>query len=373
MHLAVFHPALKERGGAEKVVLEYCLNTDHKVDIFTYNYNRKKTFDSFQELKIHEISTLDFESNKFASRLINQGIFSIPKKLPIDEFDALLVSSSGVTPPIVFRNNNITTVLYSHTPLRATLSEFESLYKKELPWILEPLFIPATKIFKIIEGASYSQYDQIVCNSQTTLERLIGYKSVKGHTTKIVNPGTKISDKKSNSFSKYFFYPSRIRKYKRQKMAINAFKKANLDSDFSLIIAGAGQEEDYVQELRKMANNNISIEVDVPDERWKELYSNSYSIIFCAEKEDWGIVPIEAGAYEKPIIAVNEGGPKESIHHAQTGFLTEPNANALANRMTWLAQRPNKAKKMGKIARQNAKKYTWDNFASKLDSIIKNA
>ena len=47
-------------------------------------------------------------------------------------------------------------------------------------------------------------------------------------------------------------------------------------------------------------------------------------VIYTPENEHFGIVPIEAMAAGKPVIACRSGGPKESVLHGETGYLCEP-------------------------------------------------
>ena len=93
-------------------------------------------------------------------------------------------------------------------------------------------------------------------------------------------------------------------------------------------------------------------------------------MLFAAEKEDWGIVPVEAGSYGKPTISVNEGGPTESIVDGETGFLVEPTPEAFAQKMSFLAEHPEKVEEMGKKALEEVKKYSWEAFAEKIDTIV---
>lgn len=79
---------------------------------------------------------------------------------------------------------------------------------------------------------------------------------------------------------------------------------------------------------------------------------------------------VEAGSYGKPVISVNEGGPKESVKDGETGFLVGPTPEAFAEKMRYLVNNPEKVEEMGKKAREESKKYSWENFVEKLDKIV---
>jgi alpha-1,3/alpha-1,6-mannosyltransferase len=72
-------------------------------------------------------------------------------------------------------------------------------------------------------------------------------------------------------------------------------------------------------------------------------------------------------AAEKPVVACNNGGPKESVKNAATGFLCEPTPESFASAMMLLLHDPQKAEMMGKFARQHVE----ENFSRKvLNTII---
>jgi len=179
----------------------------------------------------------------------------------------------------------------------------------------------------------------------------------------VVNPGVDMDAFTPGEFDTYFLYPSRFRRYKRQHLAIEAFRAADID-DFKLVLAGSAQEQDYVDELRDMAadEDNIAIKTDVAGEEWTELFENAYSILFLAENEDWGIVPLEGMAAGKPVIAVNEGGYTEAVDDEATGFLVDADPDAIAEAMWTLVEDADMAQTMGDAGRERVQQYTWARF-----------
>jgi glycosyltransferase involved in cell wall biosynthesis len=92
---------------------------------------------------------------------------------------------------------------------------------------------------------------------------------------------------------------------KRVDIAVNAFNSIGLP----LIVIGSGQEE---KKLEKMAGKNIKLMGWQSDEVVREHYVNCKALIFPGV-EDFGIVPLEAQACGKPVIAFGEGGALETI------------------------------------------------------------
>ena len=73
------------------------------------------------------------------------------------------------------------------------------------------------------------------------------------------------------------------------------------------------------------------------DERRRQLFARSHALVYTPSHEHFGIVPLEAMAAARPVIAVNNGGPRESVVHGVTGWLCEPTAEAFAEALAQVA------------------------------------
>lgn len=63
------------------------------------------------------------------------------------------------------------------------------------------------------------------------------------------------------------------------------------------------------------------------------------AVIYTPQREHFGIVPLEAMAAGRPVIACDSGGPQESVVDGITGFLCEPTTDAFAGAMQSLMVR----------------------------------
>lgn len=111
--------------------------------------------------------------------------------------------------------------------------------------------------------------------------------------------------------------------YKRVDLAVQAYSQTG----YPLKIAGVGTEW---AALKKSAAPNVEFLGRVPDEGIRELYRRCRFLAFPGE-EDFGIVPLEAQACGKPVLAFGKGGLLETVVAGQTGvFFGEQTAEALA-------------------------------------------
>ena len=73
-------------------------------------------------------------------------------------------------------------------------------------------------------------------------------------------------------------------------------------------------------------------------QKWA-LLAACTAVVYTPEGEHFGIVPLEAMACSRPVIAVNSGGPRETVVHGRTGLLCTADPLAFARGMATLAVR----------------------------------
>jgi len=114
----------------------------------------------------------------------------------------------------------------------------------------------------------------------------------------------------------------RLVSYKRFDLAISVFNKLG----YKLKIAGVGPE---MKRLKKIAGDKIEFLGLISDEELASYYAKCQALIF-PQEEDFGIVPLEAMASGRPVIAFRGGGASETIIDGKTGvFFDEQNEESL--------------------------------------------
>jgi glycosyltransferase involved in cell wall biosynthesis len=104
----------------------------------------------------------------------------------------------------------------------------------------------------------------------------------------------------------------RLVPYKRFDLAIKSFSAMGLQ----LKIVGDGPER---ERLEDMAGDNVEFLGLLSDYKLPELYSHAQAVIF-PQEEDFGIVPLEAMASGRPVIAYRAGGARETVIENVTGI-----------------------------------------------------
>ena len=99
-------------------------------------------------------------------------------------------------------------------------------------------------------------------------------------------------------------------------------------------------------------------------------YRSSYCLLFPRLNEDWGMTALEAMGFGKPVIAVNQGGPAESVIDGVTGYLVEPRPDAFVEAMARLAEDPALTRRLGEAGVEHVRMYDWSHFVERFDSYL---
>lgn len=350
MNLVIVHPNFVLRGGAELVVAKIAERLNPI--IYTYAWNRNNSWEKLKECDVRIIKPLRMDS-LFMLRA-GYGYYHMKIK---EDYDVI---NAHFPPSQFIRNRNPRVLWYCHSPGRAAYDLYETRMREySLP--VKAGHYLFTKLYRKINHEVVSQTECVLANSKNTQMQLKTYLHKDSH---VLNPAVDPDEFQNETYDKYFFYPGRITPSKRIEYVIRAFelfKQRNPKSNFKLIVAGGLQEKDiwYFERMKKLHANIL---VDVPEVEFKRLYSRCTAVLFSGINEDFGIVPLEAMACQKPIISVNEGGPRESIIDGKTGYLVN-STEEMSQRMEWLANNPDVVEKMGKAGRKHIiANYSWKRF-----------
>jgi glycosyltransferase involved in cell wall biosynthesis len=214
---------------------------------------------------------------------------------------------------------------------------------------------------------STERVDQLIAISNNVAAKI---NRIYGRSAEVIYPPVDIDKFHiADAVEPYYFIVSALVPYKRIDIAVDAFNRLQLP----LKIAGDGPLGRFLQ---GRAKPNIEFLGWVDDARLAELYANCQALIFPGE-EDFGIVPLEAQASGRPVIALNRGGLLETVVGLDgpspagppTGlFFSEQRAESLAAAVE-LYQRRRDEFLPDKI-RQHAGKFSRERFKQKIAEAI---
>jgi glycosyltransferase involved in cell wall biosynthesis len=142
-----------------------------------------------------------------------------------------------------------------------------------------------------------------------------------------------------------------------------------------LVIIGSGPERYRLLKLIKRFHleNHIVIQ-PVTDQELVNYYGSSDVVLYIPFSEPFGVVPLEAMASKKPVVASNFSGPTETVEHNKNGFLVDPtDPKAVAEAICKLLEDKKLSKQMGEAGRTYVEEhFTLERSASRFENYLVN-
>lgn len=351
MKIAVFHnlPA----GGAKRVVYEQIKYLSSKHEIYLYEYDSAN--ESFMDVKVFckKIKRYPFNFDEKESRIIRDyknfiTLQKVGKKIAYDidtnGIDVCLVHPDRHTQaPYVLSYLLKTPSIYFCEELLRIAYEEELVFREDV-FILKKIYENTTRRFrKHIDKTNAKSSDLVLVAS-----KYIGDKVGDAYKRKaVVCPlGVDIKifkPKKAKKINQLLFIgeKEKITGYKFARIilqTVNVTCRPRLKTiDFS-----AGKPRLTGSELAKE-------------------YVSSIATICTSYNEPFGLSAIESMACETPVLAVDEGGFRETVVDGVTGFLLPRDAKVFAEKIEYLIANPKIVEKMGKAGRKHViKNFNWE-------------
>ncbi len=380
MRIVQYYPWVYLTSGIERVILEICRRSRFAHHIYTNHYHPAGTYPELGKYPTVELPPVSTKRDilsvlKAASTIYFQSVDLSP-------FNAMLVHCEGLGDLIMRNTSGCPAVCFCHTPLRPV---YDPEYRERA---LERYSLPGRLIFrmfslgfKALDRQCWKKYRYVFFNSSETLRRAEAGGLLNGLEGRyeVLHPGI---DWKAccptGQYDPYFLVAGRIMWTKNIEAALQGFRhfKAHYPghSHFRLVIAGQVDQKSqvYLEQLKNMTamNSDVDFVISPTDQVLNDLYANCHAVLFPPFNEDWGIVPLEANAYAKPVIAVNRGGPVESQIDGKTGYLVSGEPEAFSRAMGMLAGDIHLTRRMGEWARVNVLQYDWKYFVRRIDAVL---
>jgi glycosyltransferase involved in cell wall biosynthesis len=172
------------------------------------------------------------------------------------------------------------------------------------------------------DAASAVRVDRFVANSAHVAERIHRYYN---RVATIVYPpvDTVFFHPAASTPGSHFLIVSALVPYKRLELAIDACERVGA----ALRIVGDGPDR---RRLEARAGRHVTLLGRLSDEAVRDEYRSALAVLLPGE-EDFGIVPVEAHACGRPVVALARGGALETVVDGDNGVLfDEPEVEALA-------------------------------------------
>ena len=141
---------------------------------------------------------------------------------------------------------------------------------------------------------------------------------------------------------------------------INSLSKIDSNIRPEFIIVSDQGFDDWRNYLKGLANKlgvKLRILSMIDDDELVLLHNKARLLVYASYLEPFGLVPLEAMSCGTPVVAVKEGGVRESIIDNKTGILTERDEDYFANAIIKLLENEDKRNKLSKNAYTNVNEF----------------
>lgn len=351
-------------GGAKRAVYEQIkyLSQNHTVDVYTTTGGTKE--DIFDPKPfVTNYSTYPFSITRtkgFMQRLQNDfALFFLLKKL-----------HKKIAYDIDTRNYDIVVVhpdIYTQAPFILQLLKTKNIYYCE-----EWLRIAYEKEFAFTENVSLVKkwYEKIT----RTYRKKIDKKNLQSASLVLANSEfTKRNIQKAYEVEAQVCYLG---------VDTSIFRPQIIKKKYDVFFVGDKETingYDLLQQIMALSECSISVGFReynngefITDEDMVLEYNSARIALALSYNEPFGFVPIEAMSCGVPVVAVDEGGYKDTIVQGKTGYLLPRDAKVFSATIKKILHNENLQRKLGEVGRKEAvAHWSWEKQNKKFENILK--
>jgi glycosyltransferase involved in cell wall biosynthesis len=354
--VAVIHDWLTGMRGGE-AVLEGILDALPHAELFTLFH-----FPGSVSPKI-EARTIHTSSLQRTAQRVGDYRHLLPlypravREWDLSAYDLIVSSSHCVAKSVNARGKPH--LSYCHTPMRYVWDRFDDYFPRSKP-LRRAAAMSIAPWLRSWDRRTASEVTRFVANSTFVQERIRRFYD---RDAEVIHPyvGDEFLEAPlPESRDDYHLIVSALVPYKRIELAIQAMNGRRL------VIIGGGP---LMEELRRRSGPNVELLGSVSRDRIVERLGRARSLILPGV-EDFGITPLEAMALGTPVVALGEGGVRDSVVDGVTGnFFDTATVDSLGRALEAVESRAWDREAL----RAHARKFSKAVFDAKLDAALQSA
>ncbi|MFT3691032.1 glycosyltransferase [Paenirhodobacter sp.] len=309
LRVALIHYWLVTMRGGEKVLESLC-RMFPEADIFTHAYDPGAVSPI---IRGHKVTTTLIGRLPRPTRHYKSYLPLMPlalEHLDLRGYDLVISSESGPAKGVVPAPDALH-VCYCHSPMRYVWNMYHD-YRERSGGFTGFAMAPLGHYIRNWDAASATRVDHFIANSDNVRRRIERYYR---RDAAVVYPPVATTDftpLAPEGAGDHYLMVGELVAYKRPDLAVMAFNRLGR----KLTVIGGGE---MLDEIRKIAGPTVTVLGPQPFPVLREAYARCRALVFPGE-EDFGIVPLEAMASGRPVLAYRRGGALETVAEGVTGL-----------------------------------------------------
>jgi glycosyltransferase involved in cell wall biosynthesis len=309
------HDYLNQQGGAEKVAEVFC-RMFPSAPLYTSVYDEHAMGDFWRGVDVRTSFMQKLGSRIGVAKALLPLYPAAFESFDLAGFDLVLSSSSTFAKGVITRPETCH-VCYCYTPSRFAWMYHDYTGRQRLPFAARAVLPAVVGPLRVWDFAAAQRPDHIIGISHTVAKRI--QKFYRREATVVEPPVNAADFAPSSEQGDFFLVVARLAAYKRIDIAVDACTRI----EAPLLVVGDGPAR---AALQRRAGPSITFVGRAPDLEVRRLLSRCRAVLWPGE-EDFGLVPVEAQASGRPVIAYNAGGAAETVIDGETGVLFSPQSD----------------------------------------------
>jgi glycosyltransferase involved in cell wall biosynthesis len=323
--IAIVHDWIVSMRGGERVLESLC-RLYPRAPVFTLRYERRAVSATIAAQEVRTAFTDLFARHlplgPAGFRMLLPLFPKAIESLPLGEFDLVISSSHAVAKGAIAAPRALH-LSYVHSPMRYIWEAAED-YAPAVPGgaLGRAAFAALAHRLRRWDVASTARVHAMAANSVYTQARI---RRVYGRHSQVIEPPVdaarfaRVPDPTpAGEGEGLYLCVSALVPYKRVELAVRAFSQPGRTGQRRrLVVVGDGPER---ARLASLAGPNVELRGRVDDDELLALYAACRAVVHPA-LDDFGIVPVEALAAGRPVVAFAAGGSLDSVRDGETGVL----------------------------------------------------
>jgi glycosyltransferase involved in cell wall biosynthesis len=210
-----------------------------------------------------------------------------------------------------------------------------------------------------------SHVTKVVAQSQTVRARLEKWIHLRAD---VVYPPPPPRPYRTEVYGDYLFVASRLSSLKRIDLTLRALAQRESEA-VRCVIGGEGEERLRLEALARDLGiaDRVTFAGRLSEAALLDHLARCRAVVFTPLDEDFGFVTVEAFASAKAVVTTSDsGGPAELVRDGVNGFVTAPDAVALARAIGRVASDRELAERLGRQGLRDVAPLTWPETVRKL-------
>jgi glycosyltransferase involved in cell wall biosynthesis len=301
VRVAIVHHWFVTRGGGERVA-ECIASLFSDAEIFTLLADNPGIPEGLRGRRMHTSFLQEIPFAKKFHRHMMPLYAAATEGLDLRGFDLVISSDSGPVKGVCVDAGAVH-ICYCHSPMRYLYDGYED-YRAQMGAGTRAVFSATAGRLRDWDRRAARRVTYFIANSEYVAGRI---RRIYGRDSTVIHPPIDLHRARVVDVpGQNYLCAGRLVPYKRTELMLEACARLGR----KLRIAGTGPDEARLKKLGATANVTFLGEM-TSDALWRE-YATCRALLFAAD-EDFGMVPLEAQACGRPVVAFGAGGSLETV------------------------------------------------------------